>query len=91
MNKSELVTAVAHRTGVSASDVQKTVTTVLDVIQDECARGGEIRLVGFGIFSVRDVGERKARNLQTGAEIIIPATRVPKFTAGAKFKEVVAK
>ena len=91
MNKAELVMNIAQRSGISAADAQKAINAFTDIVLDECAKGGEVRLVGFGVFSVREAAERQGRNPQTGKPVTIPACRVPKFTAGAKFKEVIAK
>ena len=91
MNKNELIGAVADASGFSRSDATKAVEGVFDTITSALKRGDEVRLVGFGTFSVAKRAARKGRNPATGAEIKIPAARVAKFAAGAKLKKAVNK
>jgi DNA-binding protein HU-beta len=89
MNKQELIAAVAERTGVARSDTGRVVETLLDTIMAELKRGREVRLVGFGSFSV---GRRKAsagRNPRTGEPMNIEATSQPKFRPGKVLKDAV--
>ncbi|HHC08181.1 MAG TPA: HU family DNA-binding protein [Actinobacteria bacterium] len=89
MRKRELVEVVAARVGVDDATVAAVVDAALETIVEEVAAGGEVRLHGFGVFESRDRRPRPARNLQTGATIRLPATRVPFFRAGRVFKEAV--
>ncbi|MCP1198419.1 DNA-binding protein HupB [Notoacmeibacter sp. MSK16QG-6] len=91
MNKNELVAAVAEKTSMSKSEAGDAVDAVFDAIQGELSKGGDVRLVGFGNFSVSHRGASKGRNPQTGAEVDIPARNVPKFTAGKGLKDSVNK
>ncbi|MCO6186110.1 DNA-binding protein HupB [Rhizobium sp. L1K21] len=89
MNKNELVSAVADKAGISKGDAASAVDAVFDAIQDELKKGGDIRLVGFGSFSVSRREASKGRNPSTGAEVDIPARNVPKFSAGKGLKDAV--
>jgi DNA-binding protein HU-beta len=89
MNKNELVSAVADAAGLSKSDAQSAVEAVFNTITNELKNGGEIRLVGFGNFSVSRREASTGRNPQTGAAVEIPARNVPKFTAGKGLKDAV--
>ena len=89
MNKNELVTAVADSAGLSKGDAQAAIEAVFDTITKELKNGGDVRLVGFGNFSVNRREASTGRNPQTGAEVKIPARNVPKFTAGKGLKEAV--
>jgi DNA-binding protein HU-beta len=89
MNKNELVAAVADKAGLSKADASSAVDAVFETIQGELKNGGDIRLVGFGNFSVSRREASKGRNPSTGAEVDIPARNVPKFTAGKGLKDAV--
>ena len=58
-------------------------------IEEALKKGEKVQLVGFGTFEVRERGERKGRNPQTGEEITIAAAKVPAFKAGKALKEAV--
>jgi nucleoid DNA-binding protein len=90
MNKSDLVAAVATITKTKKM-AEDSVNCVLDVITGSLKKGEPVTLVGFGTFSVAKRAARKGRNPQTGKEIKIKAKKVPKFSAGKKLKEAVAK
>lgn len=89
MNKNELVSAVADEAKLSKADAQAAVDAVFSAITNELKKGGDIRLVGFGSFSVSKRAASTGRNPQTGAEVKIPARTVPKFTAGKGLKDAV--
>src|SRR5690606_27669586 len=82
MNKNELVAAVADSAKLSKGDAQSAVDAVFSVITSQLKGGGDVRLVGFGNFSVSKREASTGRNPQTGAEVKIPARNVPKFSAG---------
>ena len=87
MNKSELVAAVAEKAGLSKSDAASAVDAVFDTVQDELKKGGDVRLVGFGNFSVSHRGARTGRNPLTGKPVEISAKNAPKFSAGKALKD----
>jgi len=89
MNKTELVAAVAEKAGLSKTDAASAVDAVFDTVQGELQKGGDIRLAGFGSFSVSHREASKGRNPSTGAEVDIPARNVPKFSAGKGLKDAV--
>ena len=91
MNKTELITAVAQKAGISKKDADKTVAAVIDTIVETVSAGDKIQLVGFGTFEVRERAERIGRNPRTKEEILIPASKLPVFKAGKSFKDVVSK
>ncbi len=91
MNKAELITAVADKTGLSKKDSEKAVNAALDTIAETLEIGEKVQLVGFGVFDVKQRGARVGRNPKTKEEIEIPASRVPQFKAGKLLKESVAK
>ena len=89
MNKNDLVAAVASSTGLSKSDAAKAVDGVVDAITAALSDGGEVRLVGFGTFSVSHRKATTGRNPRTGEAIQIAATNVPKFKSGKALKAAV--
>ncbi len=89
MNKSDLIAAVCEKTETTKKAAEHAVNAVLETITEELVNGGKVQLVGFGTFQVRDRAERKGRNPQTGAEMVIPASKSPVFKAGKNLKDVV--
>jgi len=89
VNKTELVEQIAQRAEISRREAESAVDAALKTIEEQLARGEEITLTGFGKFHVADRGARMGRNPQTGAPIEIKASRVPRFSAGSKLKQVV--
>lgn len=89
MNKNDLIAAVSSNTGLSKADATKAVDGVLDAITDSLKSGGEVRLVGFGTFSVANRAASTGRNPRTGESIQIPASKQPKFKAGKGLKDAV--
>ena len=89
MNKTELVERIAEKADLSRREAESAVDAALNTIEEQLARGGEITLTGFGKFHVADRSARQGRNTQTGATIQIKASRVPRFSAGSKLKQVV--
>ena len=89
MTKQEFVDQVADRAGLSKKDAAGAVDAFLDTVEDALKRGSEVSFSGFGKFSVSDRSAREGRNPSTGETIQIPASRVPRFTAGAALKKAV--
>lgn len=91
MNKAELVSAVAEKTGMSKKGSEKAVNAAFDTITEALAAGDKVQLVGFGAFEVKERGARIGRNPKTKEEIEIPASRVASFKVGKALKEAVTK
>ena len=89
MNKNDLISSVATDTGLSKADATKAVDAVFDNIEKSLKRGDEVRLVGFGTFSVADRKASTGRNPRTGETIQIAASKQPKFKAGKGLKDSV--
>jgi len=87
MNRKELVTAVAERSGLTGAQAQAALDAALEAIVASVAAGSKVTLPGFGTFESRERSARSGRNPQTGAAIEIPAGRVPAFKAAAPFRE----
>jgi DNA-binding protein HU-beta len=91
MNKNELINKVADKTGIAKKDTEAIVNEALSQVIEALKQNEKVQLVGFGTFEVRERASRSGRNPQTGETITIPATRVPGFRAGNKFKDAVKK
>lgn len=91
MNKSELVEAIASKTGETKKGTEASLNAFIEVVTDALKKGNKVQLVGFGSFEVRKRASRKGRNPQTGEEMKIPASKAPVFKAGKALKEVVNK
>lgn len=89
MNKNDLIAAVATSTELSKADATKAVDGVLDAVTGSLKSGEEVRLVGFGTFSVAARAASTGRNPRTGESIQIPASNQPKFKAGKALKDAV--
>ena len=89
MNKNDLVASVAGSASLSKADAAKAVEATFSSIANALKGGSEVRLVGFGTFSVTNRAASKGRNPRTGERIMIPASRQPKFKAGKALKDAV--
>lgn len=89
MNREELVAEIAKKAKVTKKSASEVLTATIDAIQSSVKKGEKVTLVGFGTFERRQRAARTGRNPQTGKEIKIAAKKVPAFSAGKKFKELV--
>ena len=89
MNKQELIGHVADRAGLNRNDAVRAVETMLEVIMSALKRGDEVRLVGFGNFSVTRRKASTGRNPRTGEPMQIKESTQPKFKAGKGLKDAV--
>jgi DNA-binding protein HU-beta len=89
MNKAELIKAVADSADISSADASRAVDGVFDTIAATLQSGSEVRLAGFGSFSVVDRKATSGRNPRTGEAIWISASKQPKFKAGKTLKDAV--
>jgi DNA-binding protein HU-beta len=91
MNKGELVDKVAEKSGVTKKQADMVLSAAIEAIMETVSDGDKVTLVGFGSFERRDRKEREGRNPKTGETMVIPATKVPAFSAGKQFKEMVSQ
>jgi DNA-binding protein HU-beta len=91
VNKAELITSLAEKSGLTKKDAEKALKAFMESVQETLTKGEKVQLVGFGTFEVKARGERKGRNPKTLEEITIPASKVPAFKAGKELKDVVNK
>ena len=89
MNKGELVNAVAEKAGLGKSQATQALDAAFDVITDALKQGNEVKIVGFGTFTVAERAAGEARNPRTGEKVSVPASKTPKFKPGAGLREAV--
>jgi DNA-binding protein HU-beta len=90
VGKDDLVRDVAERSGLGVGDAKRAVEATLKAIEAQMGQGNEVRLTGFGKFSVSQREARVGRNPQTGESMQIAAKKVPRFSAGAELKKAVS-
>jgi DNA-binding protein HU-beta len=91
MNKSELITSISTKSGLTKVDAEKALKGIIESIEETLAKGEKVQLVGFGIFEPRQRAARVGRNPRTKEEIQIAATTVPAFKPGKEFKDNIKK
>jgi len=87
MNKNELISDIAGRSGLTKEQAGSALEATLDAITDAMKNKDEVRLLGFGNFSATHRAAKMGRNPQTGAPVEIKAANVPKFKAGKGLKD----
>ncbi|MFZ3233920.1 MAG: HU family DNA-binding protein [Stellaceae bacterium] len=87
MNRNELVDAVMNKSELKKSDATRAVDAVFDSIAEALKGGDEVRLVGFGTFSVAARAASEGRNPRTGEKIQIAASKQPKFKPGKGLRD----
>ncbi len=91
VNKAELITRVAERTGLTKKDTEKTMNAMLDILSEVLADGDKVNLPGFGAFETRVRAALTCRNIHTGEPIEVSAAQTPVFKPAKSLKERVEK
>ena len=91
MNKSELITSMSDKAGLTKKDAEVALKAFIESVQEALESGDKVQLVGFGTFETRERAAREGRNPRTKEVIQIPASKSPVFKAGKEFKERVNK
>ena len=89
MTKTDLISAVAEKTGVTKKDAGAVLDALIKEIIGAVKKGDRVQLVGFGTFELRERAARTGLNPQTKEQIEIPASKAPAFKAGKAFKDAV--
>jgi DNA-binding protein HU-beta len=87
VNKDELARDVADRSGLEVGQAKRAIAATLEAIERQIGEGNEVRLTGFGKFSVSQRAARQGRNPRTGERMQIAAKAVPRFSAGAELRK----
>ena len=88
MNREELITVVAARTGLTKKSAEEVLDTIQDTIMDAVRDGDKVTLTGFGAFLLVERPARKGRNPRTGEIIEIAAHKRPRFVPGKAFRDL---
>ena len=91
MKKSEMISVIAEKTGVSKSEVEKVFNATFDMFKEELAKGEKVSVAGFGTFKISERAAREGRNPLTGEKLQIAASKSVSFKAGTELKKVVNK
>lgn len=91
MNRTELVNAVAAKSGMSKKDCDKVICAAVEAVTEALKAGEKVSLVGFGTFETKERAARTGRNPRTKEAIQIAATKLPVFKAGKALKDAVAE
>ncbi len=89
MNKQDLISQIADQAEISKQKAGVALDATLEAIRNSLKKGDDVRLIGFGTFSVADRAATEGRNPRTGEKIQIPASKQPKFKPGKELKEAV--
>ncbi|WP_422448460.1 HU family DNA-binding protein [Thermoanaerobacterium sp. DL9XJH110] len=91
MNKADLISIMAEKSGLTKKDTEKALNAFVETVEEALAKRDKVQLVGFGTFEVRERSSRKGRNPQTGEEIDIPAASIPAFKPGKALRDNINK
>ncbi|HHT47345.1 MAG TPA: HU family DNA-binding protein [Firmicutes bacterium] len=87
MNKAELISGVAQRTGFTKKDSEKMINAVFDTISEALEKGDKVQIIGFGTFFIRTLKEREGYNPARKEIVKMPAINIPAFRAGKNLKD----
>lgn len=89
MNKTELVSALAHKTGKSQKEAKAFLEAFTETVTETLKSGGKVTLIGFGSFDVLEIKARTGRNPRTGEPLQIKGKKKPRFKAGSELTDSV--
>jgi DNA-binding protein HU-beta len=87
MNKTELITETALKTGLTKKDTEKALNAAFELMTAELAKGETVKLAGFGNLAVKERPERQSRNPRTGETITVAASKTVQFRPAKALKE----
>jgi len=87
VGKGELVHQIAARSGLSLKDAEKALDAFTEVVPENLAQGREVRLIGFGSWSLREIGARKVKSIRTGKDVSLPAHKRVGFSVGTTLSQ----
>jgi DNA-binding protein HU-beta len=91
LKKSEFITEVANKSGLSKKDSELALNGILDTLQEALAKGETVSFIGFGSFSTSTRAAREVKVPNTGKIAQVPETKVAKFKAGKNLKDALNK
>jgi len=91
MNKTELIAAVAEKSGMTKKDAERVVCSTFETIAAQLQKNEKVQISGFGIFETKEREARVGRNPRTKEAIEIPASKAPSFKASKALKDLVSR
>ena len=91
MNRSELISSIADKSGLTKKDSEKALVAFIESVEEQLQKGEKVQLIGFGTFETRKQAARMGKNPQTGKAVKIKACTKPAFKAGKALKDIVNK
>ena len=88
MNRTDLIRAMATKTGQTQKDTEASLIAFIDVVMESLAKNEPIGIVGFGVFETSERAEREGINPKTKERILLPSSKTPKFRASKAFKDM---
>jgi DNA-binding protein HU-beta len=82
VGKGELAHQIAARSGLRLKDAEKALDAFTEVVPENLAQGRQVRLIGFGSWSLREIAARKVKSIRTGKEVSLPAHKRVGFSVG---------
>lgn len=86
MTKTELVSAIADRSGLNKNQAKDALDAFVASVSDSLKAGQEVRLIGFGSFMPVKRAAGLARNPKTGEKVKRPASHTCRFKVGDSLK-----
>ncbi|MBN2227831.1 MAG: HU family DNA-binding protein [candidate division Zixibacteria bacterium] len=91
MTKEEMIAKIATDANINKRQASDALNSFFENVTYSLKKGKKVSFVGFGTFTVNKRKARVGRNPQTGAQINIPASKVPHFRAGKSLREAIKK
>jgi DNA-binding protein HU-beta len=89
MNKTDLIQEIADKADGSKNEAQRFFDAFQEVVTESLKKDQQVQITGFGKFYVQKREAREGINPQTQEKMKIPASKVPKFTAGNGLKDAI--
>ncbi len=89
MTKADIIENIYEKVGISKKETSNVVQSIFDIIKDTLEDGENVKVSGFGNFTVRSKKTRRGRNPQTGEEITISARKVITFKPSNVLKDLI--
>ncbi len=89
MTKLELIKIMAEKMGITHKESAEAINLIIESMTEALSKGESIKIKGFGVFNIKEFGEKIARNPKTGEKVVVPPRKVVRFKPGKELKEMV--
>ena len=90
MNKTEFIRELSKKSKLTQKDCSNCLNAITQLVSQTLKKGGNVSLLGFGKFEVKHRKARRSFNPQTRKQIMLPASRIPKFKPGKALKTAIS-